>query len=125
MKWRPNATRSALPAARIASALYLVEPPATMRAPPSLGRRCSAATGAWPSTISSVPLVRGDVVEAGDAEPVQLLGDVTEGGGGIAVGHRPVGAAGCQAHAHTVSSEEQRVGKGGGGTGRLRGYPHP
>src|SRR3546814_16013409 len=82
MKWRPNATRSALPAARIASALYLVEPPATMRAPPSLGRRCSAATGAWHSTISSVPLVRSDVVEAGDAEPVQLTGAVTEGGGG-------------------------------------------
>src|SRR3546814_18693219 len=100
MKWRPNATRSALPAARIASALYLVEPPATMRAPPSLGRRCSAATGAWPSTISSVPLVRGDVVEAGDAEPLQLPGDGTEGCRGIAVGHTPLRAAGGQGHAH-------------------------
>src|SRR5258705_8848609 len=37
MKWRPNATRSALPAATMAAALSLVKPPAAIRVRPKVG----------------------------------------------------------------------------------------
>src|SRR5260221_12474001 len=107
MKWRPKATRSASPNATAAAALSPVKPPAAMMVRLNFRRRCWAATGAWPLTISSMPLIRGSTnVEVGDAQPIELGRDIAKGRGRVAVRHRTVAAARRDTDAHAVGAPD-------------------